>query len=255
MFLPAIVYLNDVAQRTALFWDGIRRRSNQYREHLAETASIPNMRIAVLARVVAVVIGGSVASAAQDRPSDPFGNHTIELLNDESPFVAIWESLRHKIHLEKTYFYECVQSKSDPCPLIPALVQKLDEIRQYRAKALLGHLNLSINLMIKPAPGDWVGPLEAITMRKGDCKSYSLAKYAAAQELGISADYVRLVIVHNRVRSEDHMVVAVYQDGEWFILDNLTNVLVRDREETDYEPLAVLDYAGARRYISAFWMQ
>jgi predicted transglutaminase-like cysteine proteinase len=105
-------------------------------------------------------------------------------------------------------------------------VQRLDEIRQYRAKALLGHLNLSINLMIKPAPGDWVGPLEAITMRKGDCKSYSLAKYAAAQELGISADYVRLVIVHNRVRSEDHMVVAVYQDGEWFILDNLTNVLV-----------------------------
>ena len=92
-------------------------------------------------------------------------------------------------------------------------------------------------------------------MRNGDCKSYSVAKYAGAQELGIPADDVRLVIVHNRRRSEDHMVVAVYQDGEWFILDNLTNVLARDSERTDYEPLAVLDYKGVRRYLSAFWVE
>ena len=117
------------------------------------------MRIAVLAGVVSVVIGGAVAAAAHDRPSDPFGNHTIEL-NDESPLVAVWESLRHQMHLEKAYFYECLQSKDDPCPLIPALVQKLDEIRQYRGRALLGHLNISINLMIKAAPAGWVGPLE-----------------------------------------------------------------------------------------------
>jgi len=50
------------------------------------------------------------------------------------------------------------------------------------------------------------------------------------------------------------MVVAVYQDGEWFILDNLINVLLRDSEKRDYEPLAVLDYLGARRYLSAFWL-
>lgn len=49
------------------------------------------------------------------------------------------------------------------------------------------------------------------------------------------------------------MVVAVYKDGEWFILDNLTNALVRDWERKDYEPLAVLDYKGVRRYLSAFW--
>jgi predicted transglutaminase-like cysteine proteinase len=65
--------------------------------------------------------------------------------------------------------------------------------------------------MIKPAPGEWTGPLEAITMRNGDCKAYSLAKYAGAQELGIAEDHVRLVIVHNRRHGEDHMVVAVHQ--------------------------------------------
>ena len=95
------------------------------------------------------------------------------------------------------------------------------------------------------------------TEGSGRAKSPNSApvKYAGAQELGIPADDVRLVIVHNRRRSEDHMVVAVYQDGGWFILDNLTNVLARDSERTDYEPLAVLDYKGVRRYLSAFWVE
>jgi predicted transglutaminase-like cysteine proteinase len=145
-----------------------------------------------------------------------------------------------------------ILTRNEPsCPSISTLVQKLDEIRQYRGKALLGHLNLSVNLMIKPAPGEWTPPLETIAIRHGDCKAYSLAKYAGAQELGISADHVRLVIVHNRRHGEDHMVAAVHQEGEWLILDNLTNVLLHDWEKVDYEPLAVLDYRGARRYLSA----
>ncbi len=49
------------------------------------------------------------------------------------------------------------------------------------------------------------------------------------------------------------MVAAVHQDGQWLMLDNLTNLLLRDSEEKDYEPLAILDYKGARRYLSAFW--
>ena len=41
MFQSAIEYLTDAAQRTVLFWDVMRQRGNQYREHLAETA--PNV--------------------------------------------------------------------------------------------------------------------------------------------------------------------------------------------------------------------
>jgi hypothetical protein len=110
------------------------------------------MRVAILTTFVAVVVGLTLRTSADDRPSDPFGNHTIEINNTEAPLVGIWTSLQHQMHLEKAYFYECLQPKDDPCPLIPALEQKLDEIRQYRGKALLGHLNISINLRIKPAP-------------------------------------------------------------------------------------------------------
>jgi uncharacterized protein DUF3141 len=38
IFAPAMNYLIDAAQRSVLFWDVMRQRGNQYREHLAETA-------------------------------------------------------------------------------------------------------------------------------------------------------------------------------------------------------------------------
>ena len=41
MFGPAMDYMIDAAQRTVLFWDVMRQRGNQYREHMAET--VPNV--------------------------------------------------------------------------------------------------------------------------------------------------------------------------------------------------------------------
>jgi Protein of unknown function (DUF3141) len=41
LFGPAMEYMIDAAQRSVLFWDVMRQRGNQYREHLAETA--PNV--------------------------------------------------------------------------------------------------------------------------------------------------------------------------------------------------------------------
>jgi hypothetical protein len=38
MSLPAIEYMTDAAQRNILFWDVMRQRGNQYREHIAQTA-------------------------------------------------------------------------------------------------------------------------------------------------------------------------------------------------------------------------
>src|ERR1700746_222266 len=40
-FGPAMDYMIDAAQRTVLFWDVMRQRGNQYREHMTET--VPNV--------------------------------------------------------------------------------------------------------------------------------------------------------------------------------------------------------------------
>ena len=60
--------------------------------------------------------------------------------------------------------------------------------------------------------------------------------------------------MHDRRHNFDHMVATVYYNEEWLILDNLTNLLVRDSDKRDYAPMVVLDYKGVRRYPSAFWM-
>jgi predicted transglutaminase-like cysteine proteinase len=204
--------------------------------------------------VAALIVGFAAPTWANDRPSDPFGNHTVEL-NKEARLVEIWEFLRDQLLLDKAHFHSCIETNNASCPEVSTLTEIVEEARQSQGKALLGHLNRSINLLIKAAPGEWTGPLEAITMRYGDCKAYSIAKYAAARAAGYSADDVRLVIVHDRRHHFDHMVAAVYENEEWLILDNLTNLLLRDSEKSDYEPTAILDYKGARRYLSALWIE
>ena len=58
IFTPAMDYMIDAAQRGVLFWDVMRQRGNQYREHLAET--VPH----VLDYEVELVIDGRTL----DRP-------------------------------------------------------------------------------------------------------------------------------------------------------------------------------------------
>jgi predicted transglutaminase-like cysteine proteinase len=142
------------------------------------------MRLPISLPIVAILLGLSAPSLANDRPSDPFGNHTIEL-NNEAPLVETWESLRGQVLLDKAHFHSCIESGSNTdCEAVSTLMKIVEEARQNEGKALLGHLNRSINLLIKAAPSYMTGPLEAITMRNGDCKSYSIAKYAAARVAG-----------------------------------------------------------------------
>ena len=61
------------------------------------------MRVAILATVVAVGVGFGLPAFAGERPSDPFGNHTIEI--KEGPLVRIRQTIRHQMNLEKAYFY------------------------------------------------------------------------------------------------------------------------------------------------------
>ena len=84
VFAPAMEYMVDAAQRSVLFWDVMRRRGNQYREHLAETA--PH----VLDYEVELLIDGRTL----DRPVN-YGlvkvvpPSTVELDPTRRPFVIV----------------------------------------------------------------------------------------------------------------------------------------------------------------------
>ena len=81
---PAMEYMVDAAQRSVLFWDVMRQRGNQYREHLAET--VPN----VLDYEVELVLDGRTLERPVNyglvRVVPPSG---VELDPTRRPFVIV----------------------------------------------------------------------------------------------------------------------------------------------------------------------
>ena len=145
--------------------------------------------------------------------------------------------------------WRCLADGVPDCAAAATLLDIVTEAKRYQGKAQIAHINRAVNLLIRPTPGGWVGALEVLTFADGDCKDYSIAKFFALHEAGVPPERVRLVIVRNHKRSEDHMVVAVYDEDAWFILDSATMILATDTEDAaHYTPLFVLDKAGVGRY-------
>jgi len=183
-------------------------------------------------------------------PHDPFGGDSI-LLHDEANGVAAkWRDELARIASDQEAMNACTEDASSDCRAVRKLTAIVEEARNYRGRAVFGHINRAINLLLRPTPGAWLSPLEVLSLGAGDCKDYALAKYFALRQVGIAPERVRLVIVHNRRRGEDHMVVGAYAGNGWLILDNRTMTMVTDVDASAvYSPLFVLDDSGARRYV------
>jgi hypothetical protein len=78
--------------------------------------AILNVALAILFTVCAILVGFGLPTAADERPVDPFGNHTTEL-NKDAPLAGIWASARDKMQLEKAYFHECQLPKRTNLPI------------------------------------------------------------------------------------------------------------------------------------------
>jgi predicted transglutaminase-like cysteine proteinase len=198
----------------------------------------------VIAIVVAMLAAPRSAHCAS---TDPFSNHTVEV--DNGPLVEKWLAMIGKLDHDHALLGQCGDSNVTGCAAARQLRIIIEDAKAQSGLAVLGHINRAINFEIKPvAPSDWLSPLDAIN-GNGDCKAYSVAKYFALLETGIKADHLRLVIVHPRGQSGNHMVLAARWQDHWFILDNLTLTLVPD-EASEYAPLLVLDDKGVRSYLT-----
>ena len=79
--------------------------------------------------------------------------------------------------------------------------------------------------------------------------SFSNAIFSTFQFAGFAEEDLRLVIVHDRKRQQDHAVLAARQDGHWLILDNRRLLMLEDAQLPDYVPLFVLNDAHVRSVI------
>lgn len=135
----------------------------------------------------------------------------------------------------------------------------VDVARRREGRSRVGEINRAINLAIRPmsdlaqygVPDLWTAPIQTLTAGAGDCEDYAIAKYVALEEVGVAGEDLRLVVVRDTRRREDHAVVAVRLDGRWLVLDNRWLALVEDVELENYLPMFGMNREGVRRFVAA----
>jgi predicted transglutaminase-like cysteine proteinase len=208
-----------------------------------------------------------LAAATLDSPEwlEPRGGSTEPFgLSASTLFVGglleKWRAVEHKLDDERVQIALC-DGDRERC-VSPAALRFLaivDNARGKEGRARLGEINRAVNLAIRPMSdlaqyGEidvWSPPLDTFATGAGDCEDYAIAKFVALRLAGIPADDLRLVIMRDTLRGEDHAVAAARLDGHWLTLDNRRMAMVEDADVRNYRPLFVIDRDGVMRYDSA----
>jgi predicted transglutaminase-like cysteine proteinase len=172
-----------------------------------------------------------------------------------------WLGVQREVNDERAVLKGCEENPAS-CQSEVALqfLAIIDSARNLHGRARLGVINRAINLKIK-AVSDlalygvedvWSPPLATLAKGAGDCEDYAIAKFVALQEVGVSTDDLRIVILRDDIREQDHAVVAARLDGKWLMLDNRRMVMLEDQQVPDYyHPVFLIDLDGVKRYFGA----
>lgn len=212
-----------------------------------------------LALPSAVVAGPTQARLQIDVPHqarEPFGG--AALLPAGGGVLGKWLAVWRQWNDEKQVLARCREDRTQCAdPAARAFLAIVDNAKALKGRAQLGDINRAINLAIRPvsdfaAHGSidvWSSPLATLTNRSGDCEDYAILKFAALLEAGVSSDDLRLLVVRDSARSEDHAVVVARHEDQWLVLDNRRLVMLADTQLANYSPMLQLDgNGGVRRY-------
>jgi predicted transglutaminase-like cysteine proteinase len=202
------------------------------------------------------LVAGTLTSPAA-RADEPFRLSTSTVTT--GALLEKWLDVKHRVDDERRVLKNCEASRAS-CPSRTALefLAIVDDARTLEGRARLGDVNRAINLRIKPmsdwalygAEDVWSPPLATLAIGAGDCEDYAIAKFFALQKAGVSADDLRIVILRDDIRDEDHAVVAARLDGNWLLLDNLHMAMAWDQQVRDYyRPVFLIDHDGVKRYL------
>jgi predicted transglutaminase-like cysteine proteinase len=198
------------------------------------------------------------AAILMKKSAEPFGLLAERLSG--GGLLDKWLGVQRRLDDELVQIALC-EGDRDGC-VSPAAVKFLaivDDARLREGRARLGEINRAINLAIRPMSdlaqyGEidvWSSPLVTFANGAGDCEDYAIAKFVALRQAGISPDDLRIVIMHDTIRGEDHAVAAARLDGRWLTLDNRRMAMVEDQDVRNYRPTFVIDRYGVMKYADA----
>ena len=82
----------------------------------------------------------------------------------------------------------------------------------------------------------WATPGQFLT-RGGDCEDYAIAKFFSLLRLGVPADHMRILVVHDSVRDLVHAVLEVTTPKGAVVLDNLAPEVIPVEKAQQYQAL------------------
>lgn len=95
-----------------------------------------------------------------------------------------------------------------------------DEAEQlYRVNRYLNHYSYRSDRRNWQLPDFWEIP-EQLFDRGGDCEDFAIAKYLSLRALGYPAERLRVAVVYDRKKREDHAVLLVSTATDTLVLDN-----------------------------------
>jgi predicted transglutaminase-like cysteine proteinase len=189
------------------------------------------------------------------KSAEPFGLFATRLSGGN--LSEKWKGVERKLEDDMVQLALC-DGDRERC-VSPAALQFLaivDTARAREGRARFGEINRAINLAIR-ATSDmaqygqidvWSSPLDTFSSGAGDCEDYAIAKFVALRMAGISTEDIRIVVLRDLMRGEDHAVVSARLDGHWLTLDNRRMAMIEDIDIRNHRPLFVIDDGGVMRY-------
>jgi predicted transglutaminase-like cysteine proteinase len=142
--------------------------------------------------------------------------------------IARWHYIASMMAIEHQAVSECWGYPAHCSEDAIRIINILNLVKSYEGWSEVGHLNSFVNQAIRsgtPSKEDWPDPFSIVLEGKGDCKSYATLKYFLLLELGFSKRDLDLLIVTDGDDQHLHMVVRVWMDDQWWILNNLNNTI------------------------------
>lgn len=181
---------------------------------------------------------GKVKSESSDaKPIRLFG--TVEF---RSPLKNLpkWERVRNLENEKPSFTEQGIASKNKD------VVARWNKLREKLKDAPLMEQAKGVNKFFNQWPYKtdrevwgvedyWAVPREFL-LNSGDCEDYAISKYYALRDLGVPKEKLRVVALKDTIRNIGHAVTVVYIDGDAYILDNLSNLVLSHKKLTLYAP-------------------
>lgn len=93
----------------------------------------------------------------------------------------------------------------------------------------------------------WETPYE-FSIKNGDCEDYAISKYYTLKRMGLDTSDMRIVVLQDTNLGVLHSVLAVYDGGNVYILDNQIKRVVQDKILHHYIPIYSINEEGWWRH-------